>query len=734
MRNALVIVVIGTSLGFASPKTQALGFGRTANATQLGQALNFAAVIQLTGDETLDRECVFAEVYSGENKLAPGQVRVTLEPGNEPGERSVRVTSTSLIDEPVVTINVSVGCGAKLSRHFVAFIDPPLVNLAQADTVLPETLAPQRLDSAMTPLLSSVQSAYGSQSMPPTTKLSPVATLPPTDASPVVSDRPPRASRAAKPTRQTTRTAGSGVNTGAGTSSASSTNSIDSTKGANARRTASAEIAPRARKAPAAAPVIASAKPASKGKTPGVSRLQLEPSMGMLDATASATSASASSAAAMLAKAKSDDIAVPVAASAPDAAADVLAIERQRIQRLEEGAAQLSAESRSTRKALAQVQTRLQVAESERYANPLVYGLAALAALFAGFAVWALRRQPRAAEAPLWWGGEEESTSAALAPAISMLPDEPPEPVAKAAPIPPAVPAPSPVVPRWEASASMRLPVGSTRDFSPSELMTMPGSLGDESVDQLIDVEQQAEFFVVLGQDEAATDLLMAHVRSGGGASPLPYLRLLEIYHRCDDRTSYDRVRARFNRRYETNAPEWGADLQAGRTLEAYPELLGHLQSLWRAPNQVMAALEAALFRRTEMEATVDLPAYQELLFLFTIARDLSGLEANEPEVAKPARATDVEVDLLLPIAAAAHPRSAPPAKRGATPDTSAAPVPSVGRAAPVDFDLSMPMPLGEPEHAQRTGAASGEPVAPASNQIEFNDVPARPSEIAYQR
>ena len=31
-------------------------------------------------------------------------------------------------------------------------------------------------------------------------------------------------------------------------------------------------------------------------------------------------------------------------------------------------------------------------------------------------------------------------------------------------------------------------------------------------------------------------------------------------------------------------------------------------------------------------------------------------------------------------------------------------------------------------------GAVGGEPVAPASNQIEFNDVPARPSEIAYQR
>ena len=35
------------------------------------------------------------------------------------------------------------------------------------------------------------------------------------------------------------------------------------------------------------------------------------------------------------------------------------------------------------------------------------------------------------------------------------------------------------------------------------------GAPRDVSVEELIDLEQQAEFFVVLGQDEAAIDLLM---------------------------------------------------------------------------------------------------------------------------------------------------------------------------------------------------------------------------------
>jgi hypothetical protein len=52
------------------------------------------------------------------------------------------------------------------------------------------------------------------------------------------------------------------------------------------------------------------------------------------------------------------------------------------------------------------------------------------------------------------------------------------------------------------------------------------------AVEELIDLEQQAEFFVVLGQDEAAIDLLNGHIDSSGDASPLPYLKLLEIHRR----------------------------------------------------------------------------------------------------------------------------------------------------------------------------------------------------------
>ena len=79
----------------------------------------------------------------------------------------------------------------------------------------------------------------------------------------------------------------------------------------------------------------------------------------------------------------------------------------------------------------------------------------------------------------------------------------------------------------------------------PAPLRGGDSGVRDVSIEELIDLEQQAEFFIVLGQDEAAVDLLVDHLRSTGGGSPLPYLKLLEIYSRTEDRGAYERNRAR---------------------------------------------------------------------------------------------------------------------------------------------------------------------------------------------
>jgi hypothetical protein len=166
------------------------------------------------------------------------------------------------------------------------------------------------------------------------------------------------------------------------------------------------------------------------------------------------------------------------------------------------------------------------------------------------------------------------------------------------------------------------------------------------SVEELIDLEQQAEFFIVLGQDDAAIELLMSHVRSSGGISPLPYLKLLEIYRRRGDVDAYQRIRERFNRRFNAYAPDWESDLQQGRSLEDYPAVMQQLTSWWSGPERTMEYLDGLLFRRTQDGETFELPAYRELLFLYSIARDLAEQDASRP---------GADVDLLLPIGEPDH-------------------------------------------------------------------------------
>jgi pilus assembly protein FimV len=303
--------------------------------------------------------------------------------------------------------------------------------------------------------------------------------------------------------------------------------------------------------------------------------------------------------------------------------------ERERLQAMETALLKLRADSQATQKSLDDMQLRVRAAEAGRYANPLVYLLIVLCLLLSAAvaAMWWLRRRDRAAAA--WWA-EQPGASPAAEPSAEVVSEagvtstgfsSAPQPLSVAPvaepPMPPLPPAAPPRASEPDAVVEPRRPM---------------------SAEELIDLEQQAEFFVVLGQDDAAIDLLMGHVRSTGGVSPLPYLKLLEIYRRRGEREPYDRIRERFNRRFNAYAPEWGVDPEEGLSLEGYPEVMHRLQDAWRSPSQSMELLDGALFRR-DAGPTFDVPAYRELLFLYSTARDLAE------------RHTDPEgVDLLLPM------------------------------------------------------------------------------------
>jgi hypothetical protein len=255
----------------------------------------------------------------------------------------------------------------------------------------------------------------------------------------------------------------------------------------------------------------------------------------------------------------------------------------------------------------------------------------------------------------------------------------------------PAWPPPSPVD-GWQPSQSPAEPPSRTRpedDCEPSTVITATQVAAvseaelasrEVSIDELLDLEQQAEFFVALGQDDAAVELLLEHLQHTGGGSPLPFLKLLEIHRRRGDRSDYERMRARFNHRFNAYAPDWEVDLQSGRLLSDYPIVLSRLQQVWTRPLDSMAELEVLMFRTSQGEL-FDLPAYREVLLLYALARDLLDHESVDTG----------RVDLLLPLS-----------DGGEFSSTAPAPLTDIGQVgrtggldfldqptAPIDLDLT---------------------------------------------
>ena len=328
--------------------------------------------------------------------------------------------------------------------------------------------------------------------------------------------------------------------------------------------------------------------------------------------------------------------------STAEVATEALSRERERIQQLEAAMAKLGSDARAMQQSVATLQAKLRQAESDRYSSTLVLALAAGLVFFALLAValWALR--PRQRQRARWFDANAKQQARAKR-----------NPVPAVAPAPPPSPSrygDAPGAESWTKGPPSVLPVTAPATIGGLEVTTVLGPdvtrpiiaattpaplsakppaaarrSGSLSMEELIDLEQQAEFFVVLGQDEAAIELLATHIREGGGVSPLPYLKLLEIHQRRRDAQAYERVRGIFRERFNAFAPEWSTDLHYGRVLEAYPQTVARLQALWPTPMHAMQTLDSLLFRRNEADEAFDFPACRDLLFLYSIARELAG-------------------------------------------------------------------------------------------------------------
>lgn len=512
---ALVLSVLALS---TSP-VHGLGLGRPSSQAVLGDTLQVTVPLRVEPGESVTEDCVSAEVFFGDDRVAPAAVSVALSPSRDGSGQQLMVRTTALINEPVVTVRLSAGCHARITRQFVALADPPGREPWPSPDVTP-------------PAVSTPFAEAAAQASPPV----------------------------ARPARRAER---------------------------RTARSTSASTPP---------------KP--------VARLQLDP----VDADAVVQpdlrwTVEMSPQALAAAQAEAD----PQVQARREAAAALwralnatpqqMLADRQHIQTLEQRLQRLQQVSDGTRATVAGLQAKVREIESRGQdagsgAWPWALALTGAGGLAYAWGRRAGRRELPSASAQVsdrWW--QQDSNEAS---------DEPPQ----AASI---------------DDVHLDPVAGSIAVGAPDAAEAVAAEPGRAvSVEELIDLEQQAEFFVVLGQDEAAIELLEGHVFGDAVAIPWPHLKLLEIHQRLGQRAEYERVQAEFNRHFKAQAPAWESDLERGRHLVDHPAVIERLQALWPEPDRAMGLLETSLLHQQPGGETFELPAYRELLFLYGVARDLA--------------------------------------------------------------------------------------------------------------
>lgn len=575
----------------------------------LGDTLRVVVPLRLEVGETVTQECVSAEVFFGDDRVSPNAISVELQPAETVtagmGARLV-LRTTALINEPVVNVQLSAGCQARITRKFVALADPPGMQQAQVSPV-----APSQLPDA-----------------------EPVK-------APVVTGKARLVASPRKPSR--------------------------------AAVVANAETA-----RPPKAPSPASRKEARRAKpgkpAPEAPRLALDP----VDADALVQPNLRSSGQLVSpiegAQAGSEVQARREAAAALwralNATPEAMLRQQRHVEELEQRLHTLQRTGEQTQQSVTALQSRMQALEKPERSSlswPLVLGVsagvAALAWLLHG---WGVRRGRQ--QAASWWSPETgqpplnlpESEDTHSKPHLDPVDDgddllgpiPEPDEEDRLQPTPVAAAAVAATGHRFNSAASVGTP-------APRPSLILQEPLKAVSVEELIDLEQQAEFFIVLGQDDAAIELLEAHLGGHTQEIPWPYLKLMEIYRRLSRRADYERVQERFNAHFNGRAPTWESDMEQGRSLVDYPGVVDRLQALWAEPPRAMDVLEMSLVHLGPEADAFDLPAYRELLFLYAVARDLSDrAERRHPastEIApltatQPVRSASLNVPAVEPL------------------------------------------------------------------------------------
>lgn len=167
-------------------------------------------------------------------------------------------------------------------------------------------------------------------------------------------------------------------------------------------------------------------------------------------------------------------------------------------------------------------------------------------------------------------------------------------------------------------------------DFE-DELSARDALESSAKAEELFDVQQQADFFLALGQEEQAIEILETYISEKPHASALAYLDLFGIYHSLGKEQEFIELRGKFNSLFNAEVPEYENYRMDSRGLESYENVVARIQSHWGTPKAVQL-IEESVFREPDEEETsqaFDPLAYRELLLLYGIAAEVAGTDSD---------------------------------------------------------------------------------------------------------
>jgi hypothetical protein len=613
----------------------ALSLGRVRGAPLIGRSLDLTVLATLEAQEaTPEPNCFVVEVFYGDSRVSPNSISVSPE-RVAGGELRLRVRSSVVVDEPVVTLYVRTSCGMSLSRRFVLLADA--ANDTEQSSTAPTLVLPPFASARISPSPSGPSASVSSSAV--------------------------------------------------GNSSAAEQRAASRQAARLERQRARQERADLPPAAPAQRPSIV--RKAEKVKE-NASRLQVD----LLDLTSANLNLRGSL---EMGSVPATDENVRRQAQALWRTLNASPEETMRdAQRLQEIDAQLRTtvgKSQQQVKDIASLTSELEKAKSERYVNPLTIFLGLLSLTALGLCLWLWRRNAGSSQ-PWWgsklgkaapkdeehlWGHLVDSEMAGLKADQSRAPSasasglstpmplndmkrpgfqlsKPPQENLRFSDKPGSLPGVKSVA--YPSSASVKTQgfdslasssrssntgkVGSAplysapgqevakqtefkKSFPPSDFAGSVYSGRVVAAEELFDIQEQADFFMSLDQPDQAIEVLKNHITDNVETSALAYMDLFDIYHRTGREADYSELREEFNRVFNAQVPVFAqyGGLSAG--LEGFPQVLGGIQDVWSRPFDALSLIEDSIFRKPdEDQPPLDMYAYRELMLLYSLAKELA--------------------------------------------------------------------------------------------------------------